>query len=116
MNIKNEKRHLELSSKIFEMGAALVQEGDSKEDNLITSAGNIMILVSGLLYDQEDMYLFSELCNMFSAKKLVDSQMELGPLSDLGEDELFRMIKGLRSELDDMVDEDEDNDDDNPED
>jgi hypothetical protein len=111
---KNEKRHLDLSSKIFEMGAALVQEGDSKEDVLITSTGNIMILVSGLLYDREDMHLFSELCNMFSAKKLVDSQMELGPLSELGEDELFRMIKGLRSELEDEMG--DDNDDDNPED
>jgi len=110
MGVKNEKRHMELSSKIFEMGVALSKEGESKEDYIIISAGNIMTLISGLLYDEEDMHLFGELCAMFSAKKLVDTKMELGPLSDLNNDELHRMIKRLRDEIDDseMGDSDDD--------
>ena len=108
MGVKNEKRHMELSSKIFEMGVALSKEGESKEDYIIISAGNIMTLISGLLYDEEDMHLFGELCAMFSAKKLVDSKMELGPLSDLGEEELFRIMQRLRDDMSDNNNEETD--------
>lgn len=110
MDKDNEKRHMELSAMIFEMGVALSKEGDDKDDYIISGAGNIMTLVSGLLYDEEDMVLFGELCAMFSAKKLMDSQAELGPLGGMGEDELFRIITRLRNEIKDDYDEDEDED------
>lgn len=109
---KNEQRHMELSAKIFEMGMALSKEGEKKEDYLITCAGNIMSLISGLLFDEEDMRVFSDLCAMFSAKKLVDSEMQLGEMSKLGEDELFRMISRLREEIDDEDETDDKEDDD----
>jgi hypothetical protein len=37
---------------------------------------------------------------MFSAKKLIDSQAHLGPVSDISENDLFNMINRLRDEMD----------------
>jgi len=112
MKVGNEERRMELSSKIFDMGTALINEGESKEDYMISNTGNIMMLISGLLYDSKDMVFFSELCDMFSAKKLLDNQMELGPLSDMDEDELYRMMSNLNDEIDkDLGDEDSDDED-----
>ena len=55
------------------------------------------------------MVFFSELCDMFSAKKVLDSQIELGPLNDLDEDDLFRMITNLNNKINEDLD-DEDTD------
>jgi hypothetical protein len=109
MNI--EKRHDELSAKIFQMGEALMKEGEQKDDYIITNVGNFMILISGLIYDEKDVHLFSELCGMFSAKKLVETQAELGPLGRMSEDELMRVINKLRDEISDSVDDDDSDDD-----
>ena len=110
MNSKKEKRHEELSAKIFKMGEALMKEGDNKKDMVITNTGNFMILISGIMYDEEDINLFGELCSMFSAKKLLESQEALGPLSNMSEDEIFRTINRLRDEINRDLDEDDDND------
>lgn len=73
MGNSNKKRHLDLSVKLIEMGHALVIEGDEKKDYSIMQTGNIMIFMGGLLSDEKDIYLFAELCSMFSAKKILDN-------------------------------------------
>lgn len=109
--MKNEKRHEELSAKIFKMGEALMKEGENKDDYVITNTGNFMILISGLMFDKDDIHLFGELCAMFSAKKLLDTQASLGPMAHMGEDELFRMINKLRDEISREIDDEDDDED-----
>jgi len=93
------KRHEDLSLKIFDMGQALIEEGDSDGDYVISKTGNFMLLISGLIFDEDDVTLFSELCGMFSAKKLIESQEAFGSLGNISEDELFKTIKRMRDEL-----------------
>ena len=113
MSKDNEQRHTELSDKIFDMSLALISEGEDKDDYIITNTGNIMMLISGLLHDPKDMVFFSELCDMFSAKKVLDNQIELGSLDDLHEDDLFRMFSNLNNEInEDLDNEDLDNEED----
>lgn len=71
--MKNEARKIELSGKILQMGKSLIQEGQKIEDYTITQSGSIMLLVSSLLLSDEDMFMFSEICSMFSAKKILDA-------------------------------------------
>lgn len=66
-------RHLELSSKFIEMGNALMKEGISNKDYITTQVGNFMILMGGLVLDEDDVILFGQLCGMFSAKKVLDN-------------------------------------------
>jgi hypothetical protein len=66
-------RHMELSSKFIEMGRALLKEGEESNDYSITQIGSVMILIGGLMFDDEDVYEFSSLCSMFSAKKLLEN-------------------------------------------
>lgn len=73
--MKNNNRHLDLSAKFIEMGQALVKEGKEKNDFRIIQSGNVLIVLSTLLFDEKDMLLFAELCSMFSAKKILE-QME----------------------------------------
>jgi len=73
MKNKNEKRHLELSTKFIEMGQALAKEGIKKDDYTIIQSGNIMIFMGGLLFDEKDLFQFAELCSMFSAKKILEN-------------------------------------------
>ncbi len=108
MDINKEKRHEELSAKIFSMGEALMKEGDNKNDSIISNTGNFMILISGIMYDKKDVEIFGELCAMFSAKKLLETQASLGPLSNMSEDEIFRTINRLRDELNRENDDDDD--------
>jgi hypothetical protein len=69
----NEERRLELSTKLLQMGNSLIKEGQSADDYTITQSGTLMLLVSGLILSDEDMFLFSEICSMFSAKKILDA-------------------------------------------
>lgn len=71
--MKNEDRHLDLSSKFIEMGQALMLEGKEKKDYTIAKSGTALVLLGGLMYDEKDMNLFSEICSMFSAKKIVEN-------------------------------------------
>ena len=64
---------MELSSKFIEMGRALIKEGEDTNDYSISQIGSIMILISGLLFEEEDVYKFAELCSMYSAKKILES-------------------------------------------
>lgn len=104
---KINKRHDELSDKIFKMGFALHEEGAEKDDNIISSVGDFMILISGLIHDEGDVDLFGELCAMFSAKKILDAQMLSGAMGPKSEEELNEMLNELKRRFDE---EDEDND------
>ena len=99
--MKIDERHDDLSQKIFKMGHALTKEGINKNDYVITSVGNFMILISGLIYDEKDINLFSELCAMFSAKKVMeakDSQV-FNDLRDMDEDEIIKMYEKMREDM-----------------
>lgn len=84
----NEARRSELSSKFLEMGQALINEGTNTKDYTVTQSGTMMILISSLLEDEQDMFIFAELCSMFSAKKILDVQEGIDPL----EQEMFAKI------------------------
>ena len=84
----NETRRLELSNKILQMGQALINEGSNNIDNSIIQGGTIMVLISGLLLNEQDMFIFSELCSMFSAKKILDAEEGI----DQVENEMFIKI------------------------
>jgi hypothetical protein len=71
--MKNENRKLELSGKFLQLGNSLIEEGGELEDYSITQSGTIMMLLSGVILSDEDMFLFSEICSMFSAKKVLDA-------------------------------------------
>tara|TARA_R110000782_G_scaffold54693_1_gene115730 strand:+ start:581 stop:919 length:339 start_codon:yes stop_codon:yes gene_type:complete len=73
--MKDIDRHLDLSSKFTEMGQALILEGKEKKDYVITQSGNALIVLSALMYSEKDISLFSELCSMFSAKKIVENMV-----------------------------------------
>ena len=83
--MKNENtldRRLEISTKLLEMGQALMEEGHTKKDFCITQNGSFIVLMSGLILDEGDTYEFGNLCSMFSAKKIL-SGMEATD-SDMG--------------------------------
>jgi hypothetical protein len=86
----NEKRKLEISSKILELGRALLDEGNSIEDYGIAQSGTIMILLSGILLSDEDTFLFSEICAMFSAKKILESD------SGINENDAIKKLMKVR--------------------
>lgn len=81
----NELRKLELSNKFIEMGHALLREGTEAEDYSITQSGNMMIILATVILSEEDVLIFSELCAMFSAKKIVMGMQgdDNKPLADL---------------------------------
>ena len=68
---ENEIRRGELSSKIYELGKALIEEGVNKEDYCIGQVGGVLLMLSVTMDNDTDMYMFSELCAMFSAKKML---------------------------------------------
>jgi len=71
--MSKEDRHLDLSAKFVEMGQALIEEGHEKKDLMIAQAGTMVVMLGGLMYDEADMNLFSQMCSMFSAKKIVEN-------------------------------------------
>ena len=78
MNNKIKDRHLELSSKLIEMGNALISEGSQNKDYITSQSGTFLILIGGLLFDENDVQLFSQLCGMFSAKKILENMEDYG--------------------------------------
>lgn len=81
-NKNNLKRHIELSTKFMQMGQALISEGKESNDYNIIQAGNFFVLISGIVLDEEDIFTFSQLCSMFSAKKYLDEMNSKKPLSE----------------------------------
>lgn len=71
--MKNEDRHLDLSAKFVEMGQTLMLEGKNSKDLMISQAGGVLVMLGGLMYDEKDINFFSQICSMFSAKKIVEN-------------------------------------------
>ena len=71
--MSKEDRRLDLSAKFVEMGQSLILEGKDKNDLMVAQAGTMIVMLGGLMYDEADMNLFSQLCSMFSAKKIVEN-------------------------------------------
>lgn len=67
-------RYLELSAKFIEMGRALMTEGYDNKDFTISQAGASMIAMGGLMLDDKSMFLFSQMCGLFSAKMILETQ------------------------------------------
>jgi hypothetical protein len=67
-NKKNNSRNIELSVKLAKMGDALVNEGISSKNISIAQSGNVMLLISSIIIDEEQMEKFCELCSMYVAK------------------------------------------------
>lgn len=67
----NKARRIELSNKFVDMGKALLNEGYEIKDYSVTQSGTMILLLAGLMMDQDDMIIFAELCSMFSAKKIL---------------------------------------------
>lgn len=86
--MENNRRRSELSDKLRQMGKALIDEGTNDKDFAVAQSGNIMLLISATIMDDEDMFIFSELCSMFSAKKILDEQESVNPV----EKEIFKKI------------------------
>jgi len=98
-------RRLDLSSKFMKMGQSLMTEGRDDSDIGLSQIGTILIFMSGLLIGgDDDIFKFSDLCSMFSSKKILDSMQEENPLLDmfskrLGDetyDEFIKKINKLR--------------------
>lgn len=101
------KRHEELSEKIFNMGFALHEEGGEKKDYTISAIGDIMVLVSGIIHSKDDIRLFSDLCAMFSAKKILDSKIDVSQFTPKSEDEVNDMLRKLRDDINSTDEEDD---------
>lgn len=72
--MENTDRRLDLSSKFMQMGQSLILEGKKDNDLALSQVGTVFIFMSGLLLgDDDDIFKFSDLCSMFSAKKVLDS-------------------------------------------
>jgi hypothetical protein len=84
----NEKRRSEISLKILEIGRSLMEEGGDLDDYTITQSGTMMILLSSVILSEEDTFLFSEVCSMFSAKKVLDN------IEGIDETEVIRKFLG----------------------
>jgi hypothetical protein len=92
----NLERYDEIAIKLLKVGEALIMEGEDKEDYTILNVGNFIIFISSLLYDESDIHLFSELCSMMAAKKMMDESEMMNLLSDLSFQELESLIKILK--------------------
>jgi len=94
------KRHDELSDKLFKLGRALNKEGQENGDYVISATGDVLILASGLLFDIDDMKSFTDLCSMFSSKKLIDRYMSNSNIAGMRDNELDDVLREIKDNLD----------------
>ena len=101
-------RRLDISAKLIEMGQALMTEGKESRDFSIAQTGSFMVLIGGLLFDEKDIYMFGELCSMYSSRKVLENLEKVIPnlsslIKEKGEDEsyddLIKKINKLRGDL-----------------
>jgi hypothetical protein len=93
----NLERYDELSAKLLKIGEALIFEGNEKSDFNISTVGNIMLFLSSVIYNDDDILLFSELCGMVAAKNIVEDNELMGLLSDLSINELEALINLVKN-------------------
>ena len=107
--MRNIERKIDLSTKFIKMGQALMSEGDDKKDNSISLLGTILIFIGGISLEDEDVYKFSELVSMYSAKKMIESMEKSGhPLfvsmkQDADNDSYDNLANKLKSLINDNV-------------
>tara|TARA_R110001632_G_scaffold230748_1_gene368519 strand:+ start:969 stop:1220 length:252 start_codon:yes stop_codon:yes gene_type:complete len=82
MNKKQKKRHLDISDKLLNMAKALSEEAAESDDVILARTSNLLMLVSGVMMEKKDIDKLSEICSMFSAKKILD-ELEDGDTLDL---------------------------------
>ena len=87
-------RHQDLSVKFFQMGQALIIEGQEKEDFTITNVGNFLVFIAGIILDEDDVDYMSNMFAMFSAKKLLDEYAE----TELDFEKIVKIIKKLKKD------------------
>jgi len=109
MSKKQENRHLDISSKLIEMGNALMKEGYTNKDYSITQTGTFLVLVGGVLFSEEDVKIFSQMCAMFSSKKVLDNleadNSTIGDyLRNKGMSESYEKFIKRINDLSDMID------------
>jgi len=98
--MQNETRRLELSGKLMEMGRALLNEGANEKDYAVSQSGTIMVLISALILSDDDMFIFSELCAMFSAKKILDEEDRINSNEKETENQMFlNILKKMKSKV-----------------
>jgi hypothetical protein len=90
------ERYDEISMKLLRVGEALIMEGEDKEDFTILSVGNFIIFISSIIYDENDVHLFSELCSMMAAKKMMGDSELMDLLSTLDFKELQALVKNIK--------------------
>ena len=117
MSKKQDNRHLVVSSKLIEMGNALMKEGYESKDFSITQTGTFLILIGGILFSEEDVKSFGQICSMFSSKKILDNLEEdnsvIGEyLRNKGMSESYESFVKRINDLKDRIESDEDDDDD----
>lgn len=105
------ERRIELSMMFLQMGRSLSEEANERDDEIIMGAGSLLILLSGLMMQEDKMYSFNELCSLFTAKDILDDIME-GPMGEIIRNDMFgstevnldemeRLLRGLKDNKDD---------------
>ena len=82
MNKKQKERHIDVSDKLLNMAKALSEEAHESGDAILAQTSNLLMLVSGVMTEKEDIDKLSDICAMFSAKKILD-ELEDGDTLDL---------------------------------
>ena len=102
-------RHKELTLMFLKMGKSLVGEGLKNEDYITASLGNSMIFMSSLVYEREEVKLFTDICNMMTSRRLVkgvtDGSFDKDKFNNLGksseEDPFQVVLRRIKRDLDD---------------
>jgi len=71
----------EISLKLAKIGKSLILEGTRTNEKNVASAGNLLIMISGLVLNEKDMSEFTHLTTMFTGKKILDILMD-SPIGD----------------------------------
>jgi hypothetical protein len=95
--MNNEERYDELALKLLKIGEALIMEGEEKDDFTILNIGNFIIFISSLIYEENDIKLFSELCSMMAAKKMMEEGELMNLLGELSFSELQELIEKIKN-------------------
>lgn len=95
--MENKNRYTELGLKILKTGEALVMEGSEKNDYNIHNIGNIMLFLSSIIYDENDIRLLSDLCGMLAAKNMMEDSEMFDLLNGLTVEELEKLIKIVKN-------------------
>lgn len=74
----NLKRRTDLAGKFLIMGTALLNEGLENDDKQLINAANLLMMIGGLIINEEEMNSFNNLASMFTSHKLMEMFQEKG--------------------------------------